>query len=301
MSIIAVSCASSDRQHEPYHHIRRLAPDSRRIGRTLKDGFEGHRLLRLHLGFRRLNIPALHHLVELRMKDNLHHRHVLAVLGQVDDIPAQDERAFVILEHLHPVENQPLARNGGRPPDQCISSRRRRPAPHDRPLQKNKEQKKNQKHGTRSTVPGQNVPQRRPFPDIRRRQGHLLFHAGLNRIRNIYRRRSSGRRMKHIFKSLQIDGRLSLLGRRQLGNFFMKFFNAGGKIVRTFFGMKDIPATLFPFRSVRQGKPDVRTVRTLDLTSGITKIVRINLESACTVRAGEYHRRRILLKRAYFL
>lgn len=235
------------------------------------------------------------------MKDNLHHRHVLAVLGQVDDIPAQDERAFVILEHLHPVENQPLTGNGGRPPDQCIGRRRRRPTPHDRPLQENKQQKKNQKHGSRSAVPGQNVPQRRPFPDNRRRQGHLLFHAGLNCIRNIYRRRSSGRRMKHIFKSLQIDGRLSLFGRRQLGNLLMKLFSVGSKVGGTCFGMEDIPAALFPFRSVRQGKPDVRTVRTLDLTSGITKIVRINLESACTVRAGEYHRRRILLKRAYFL
>ncbi len=107
--------------------------------------------------------------------------------------------------------------------------------------------------------------------------------------------------MKNIFKSLQIDGLLSLHGRQRFGNFFMKIFSVSGKIVGLLFGIKNLPAALLALGAVRQGKPDMRTVRTLDLAPLGTKIVRINPESACAVRTGEYHGAGFFLNEHFFV
>lgn len=186
MSTIAASCASSDRQHEPHYDIRSLPAHSLRLGCTLKDRLERHRLLRFHLRLGRLDIPVLHHLIELRVQDDLHHRHVFALFSQVDNIPAQYKRAFIVFKSLHPVENQSLTGNRRGSTHQGISRRSRRPAPHDRSLQGNKQNKKNKKHGPGNAIPRKYVPQRRPLAHDGRGNENLLLWQRLDSIRYFF-------------------------------------------------------------------------------------------------------------------
>lgn len=101
--------------------------------------------------------------------------------------------------------------------------------------------------------------------------------------------------MKNILKAFHIDGRSFIL-RRRLESLFVIFLLGFGGFRQIGVGGKHVPGPLFPFRPVGQSKPDMRAIRTLDLAPFGAKIMRINPESACAVRTGEYHGRRILLK-----
>lgn len=153
MSITGVFCVSSNAQHKP--NIDLAGPPAYTLVRAaLKTPLERDCLLGIHKTFGRLDIPAPHCLVVLRAQRDLKHRHPAPLLSHIDDVPAHDQ-AVSIFVSLHPVEDQTLSGNHGRPPDERIGRLRGRPRSDNRPLQKNEQTQQHGKNRPRRAVPGE--------------------------------------------------------------------------------------------------------------------------------------------------